>query len=63
MSFITIMSIEAYYKYRGGGTLTYPKDFNVLNLINRMCPFLKLYEGIMILNTKTKNMVYQILDI
>ena len=35
---------------------------NVPNLINHMCPFFNLYKGIMILNTKTKNLVYQIID-
>ena len=35
---------------------------NFLNLFNLLYPFFKLLEGIMILNTKTKNLVYQILD-
>ena len=31
-------------------------------MIYRIWPFFKLYEGIIILNTKTKNLVYQIID-
>ena len=36
---------------------------NFLNLFNRLYPFFKLFEGIMILlKTKTKHLEYQIMD-
>ena len=41
----------------------FPICYNTfLNLSNRFSPFFKLFVKIMILNTKTKNLVYKIID-